>query len=127
MADWDDVVRLALALPAATEGTTYGHRSWQVSGRAFAWERPLRPADVAELGEVAPVGAVLALRVPDVGARQVLVADSPGVYFSTTHFAGFPAVLVRLAQIEVAELAEVLTEAWACRAPRRLVAQHLRG
>lgn len=126
-ATWDDVARLALALPEATERPSYSAtRSWRVRDRAFAWERPLGEADVAELGDAAPAGPVLGIRVPDVAARGDLIADSPGVYFTTSHFAGHPAVLVRLAAIGVDELAEVLDEAWACRAPRRLVAQHRR-
>jgi hypothetical protein len=125
MATWDDVARLALALPEATEGPSHsGTRSWRVRDKAFAWERPLRRADVAELGDPAPSGPVLAARVPDVGARAALIADSPHLYFATAHFAGYPAVLIWLDAIDVAELAEVLDEAWACRAPRRLVAEH---
>ena len=125
MATWDDVDRLARALPETTERPTYEQaRSWRVRDKAFAWERPLRKADLAELGDRAPAGPVLAVRVPDVGARDALIADSPGVYFTTAHFDGFPAVLIRLGEIDVAELAEVLDEAWSCRAPRRLVAQH---
>jgi len=125
MATWDDVARLALALPEATEGTSYGAtRSWRVREKAFAWERPLRTADLAELGDAAPAGPVLAVRVADLAARGDLVADSPDVYLTTSHFAGYPVVLVRLAAIGVDELAEALDEAWACRAPRRLVAQH---
>jgi hypothetical protein len=124
MASWDDVARIALALPEATQGTSYGEtRSWRVRDQAFAWERPLRKADLAELGDAAPAGPVLAVRVPDVGARAALIGDSPGVYFTTAHFAGFPAVLIRLDEISAEELAEVLDEAWACRAPRRLVAE----
>ena len=128
MATWDDVARLALALPEATEGASYGEtRSWRVRDKAFAWERPLRPKDLAELGDTAPTGPVLAVRVADVGARDALLADSPAVYFATSHFAGYPAVLVRLDAIDVGELAEALDEAWACRAPRRLVAAHRTG
>jgi len=124
MATWDDVDRLARALPEVTQGTSYGNRAWLVRSRTFAWERPLRPADLAELGDGAPTGPVLGLRVPDVGARAALIADSPDVYFTITHFTGYPAVLVRLVQIGVPELAEGLDDAWACRAPRRLVAAH---
>ena len=125
MATWDDVARLARALPEVTEEPTHDqNRSWRVRDKAFAWERPLRPKDVAELGAAAPAGPVLAVRVADVGARDALVADSPAVYFTTSHFAVYPAVLVRLDAIDVAELTEALEEAWACRAPRRLVAQH---
>ena len=123
MATWDDVARLALALPEATEDPSHsGTRSWRVRDKAFAWERPLRRADVAELGDAAPSGPVLAVRVPDVEARTALIADSPGVYFATSHFAGYPAVLIWLEEISVDELAEVLDEAWECRAPRRLIA-----
>jgi hypothetical protein len=125
MATWDDVARLALALPDVAEGPSYGAtRSWRVRDKAFAWERPLRKADLAELGDAAPTGPVLAVRVPDLGTRAALIADSPDVYFATAHFAGFPAVLIRLDGIDAEELAEVLDDAWASRAPRRLVAQH---
>lgn len=127
MATWEDVARLALTLPEAAEGRSYGNRSWEVRGKAFVWERPLRPREVTELGAAAPAGPVLAARVPDVGARDALVADDPAVYVTTAHFAGYPAVLVRLDAIGVAELAELIAEAWACRAPRRLVARHLPG
>jgi len=125
MATWDDVARLALALPEAAEGRS-GHgggRSWTIRDKAFAWERPLRKADLAELGDAAPAGPVLAARVPDVGARTALIADSPAVYFTTAHFTGYPAVLVRLDAIDVEELAELLDEAWTCRAPKRLAAE----
>jgi hypothetical protein len=126
MATWDDVARLALALPEATEERSGqgGGRSWRVRDKTFAWERPLRRSDLAELGDTAPPGPVLAARVPDLGARAALIADSPEVYFSTAHFTGYPAVLVRLDEISGEELAELLGEAWACRAPRRLVDQH---
>jgi hypothetical protein len=125
MASWDDVARIALALPEAVEAGSYGDtRSWRVRDKAFAWERPLRPRELAELGDAAPSGPVLAVRVPDVAARGELIADSPGVYFTVTHFAGYPAVLVRLDEIDAGELAELLDEAWACRAPKRLLAQH---
>jgi hypothetical protein len=125
MAGWDDVARIASALPEVTEGSSYGGtRSWRVRDKAFAWERPLRKADLAELGDDAPAGPVLAVRVPDVGARDALIADSPGVYFTTAHFDGFPAVLIRLDELAVDELREVLDEAWSARAPRRLAAEH---
>jgi len=124
MATWDDVDRLARALPEVTEGTSYGNRAWLVRATAFAWERPLRAAERAELGNAAPAGPVLGAYVPDVGVRAALIADSPGVYLTIAHLAAYPVVLVRLGEIDPGELAEVLDEAWACRAPRRLVAAH---
>lgn len=115
MATWDDVARLCLALPGTAESTTYGARSWKVGGKAFVWERPLRRRDLEELGDTAPSGPVLAARVPDEGAKRALVADEPDVYFTTSHFAGYPAVLVRLDVLDLDGLAELAGEAWACR------------
>jgi len=128
MATWEDVDRLALALPEAVASPSHaGTRSWRVQDKAFAWERGLRQADVAELGDAVPEGPVLALRVPDVEARAALIADSPGVFFATAHFDGYPAVLVWLDAIGVDELAQVLDDAWACRAPHRMIAEHRAG
>jgi hypothetical protein len=122
---WDDVARLCLALPATAELTSReGHRQWRVRDKLFVWERPLRRADLAELGNAAPTGPVLAARVPDEGAKAALVADEPEVYFTTAHFTGYPAVLCRLDRLDAGALQELVVEAWACRAPRRLVAEH---
>jgi hypothetical protein len=126
MATWDDVHRLALALPEAAEGTSRdGVLGWSVRGKSFAWERPLRRGDVQALGDAAPRGPVLAARVPDLGAKEALLADDGDVYFTTPHFDGYPAILVRLDRIAVPELEELLVEAWLCRAPRRLAAEYL--
>ena len=122
MATWDDVARVCLALPGTTESTTYGARSWKVAGKPFGWERPLRRRDIDELGDSAPSGPVLGARVPDEGAKQALVAAEPAVYFTTAHFDGYPAVLARLDALDTAGLAELAGEAWACQAPKRLLA-----
>jgi hypothetical protein len=68
---------------------------------------------------------VLGARVPDEGAKEALLADDPGVYFTTPHFDGYPAVLVRLDVIGVPELTELVTEAWLTRAPKRLAKLYL--
>jgi hypothetical protein len=126
MATWDDVRRLALALPQTVEGSgREGMLSWSVKDKTFAWERPLRRGDLEALGDAAPQGPVLAARVPDLGAKKALVADDGGVYFTTPHFNGYPAILVRLDRIAVPELEELLVEAWLARAPRRLAAEYL--
>ena len=127
MATWGDVRRLALALPGTSEGTSYGQPAWKVGDRAFVWERPLRRADVEHLGDAAPEGPVLGAAVADEGVKHALVADDPAVYLTTPHFDGYAAVLVRLDAIDVAELAELVTEAWLVKAPRRLVREHLPG
>jgi len=123
VATWDDVARICLAMPGTTESTTYGARSWKVAGQLFVWERPLRRRDLEELGDAAPSGPVLGARVPDEGAKRALVAEEPGVYFTTAHFDGYPAVLARLDELDVEALTELAGEAWACRAPKRLLAE----
>ena len=123
MATWDDVARICLALPGTSESTTYGGRSWKVADKLFVWERPLRRRDLEELGDDAPTGPVVGARVPDEGAKQALVAEQPDVYFTTSHFDGYPAVLVRLEAIDEQSLIELAGEAWACRAPRRLLVE----
>jgi hypothetical protein len=94
-----------------------------VADKLFVWERPLRTKDLAELGDAAPTGPVLAARVPDEGAKLALIAEEPEVYFTTAHFTGYPAVLCRLDRLGTEELEELVGEAWACRAPRKLLAE----
>lgn len=125
MATWDDVARICLGLPATTEVISRGNRHWRVRDKLFVWERPLRRPDLEELGSAAPDGPVLGARVPDEGAKFALIADEPDVFFTTAHFTGYPAVLCRLERLDEAALTELVTEAWACRAPRALVAEHL--
>jgi hypothetical protein len=64
--------------------------------------------------------------VADLGVKQALLTDDPGVYFTTPHFNGYPAILVRLDRITVAELGELIAEAWLARAPKRLAGEYLR-
>jgi hypothetical protein len=126
MATWKDVGRLALALPAAEEGTTYGgRRAWTVKKKMFVWERPLRKSDVAALGDAAPGGPILGAKVEHLIAKEALLADESGVFFTTPHFDGHPSVLVRLPEIEVDLLEEVVTEAWLASAPARMVREYL--
>ena len=126
MASWDDVARICLALPETTEATSYGSRAWRVREKTFVWERPLRKKDLAELGDAAPTGPVLGAYVPDEGAKKALIVEEPDVYFTTSHFDGFPAVLCRLDDLDASSLTELAGEAWACRAPRRLAAEYAR-
>jgi hypothetical protein len=125
VADWDDVRRIALALPEAQEQTSRGLASWRVREKGFVWERPLRQADIQALGEEAPQGPILGVRVEDLGVKEALLGDDPDVFFTTPHFDGFPAVLVRLERIAVEELEEVIVEAWLARAPKRLAKQYI--
>lgn len=121
MATWDDVSRLAMVMPEAEEQPG----QWRVRGKGFVWERPLRTADYAALGDAAPQGPILAARVADVGIKEALVADNPDAYFTTPHFDGYAAVLVQLEPIGVDELEELIIEAWLVQAPKRLCRQYL--
>jgi len=130
MATWDDVRAVALALPETLEREGRdGLRDWRVKDGArdkgFVWERPLRKSDLAALGSTAPSGPILGVRVPDVGAKDALIADDPGVYFTTPHFDGYPAILVQLDHIDVTELAELVVEAWLVQAPKKLAAEYM--
>ena len=125
MAAWEDVSRIALELPESSERLRRDTRQWWVRDRMFVWERPLRRREVDELGDEAPEGPVLGARVEHELAKRVLIGDDPGVFFTTSHFKGYPAVLVRLDRISVADLEEVVTEAWLVRAPTRVVRTYL--
>lgn len=125
MADWDDVRRIALSLPEATEQSLHGLPSWRVRKKLFVWERPLRKSDLEALAEAAPDGPILGARVEHLVAKEALLADDPDVYFTTPHFDGYPSVLVRLERIAVGELEELTIEAWLARAPKRLAKQYL--
>ena len=125
MASWDDVARIALALPEADERESRGNRQWRVKEKAFVWERPLRKADHEALGDQAPDGPILGAWVEHLVAKEALLANDPGVFFTTPHFDGYAIVLVRLDEISAEDLDEVIVEAWLARAPQRLVKAYL--
>lgn len=127
MSTVEDVRRIALSLPKTAEGSSYGNLAWRVAGKLFAWERPLRRADIAALGDRVPDGPVYAVRTADEGVKLALTADDPAVYFTTPHFDGHPSVLFELDKIAVAELTELITDAWLAQAPPRLAAEFLAG
>ena len=123
MPTFDDVRRIALALPETDEHQSRGSAHWRVKERGFVWERPLRQTDLKALGDSAPDGLILGVRVEHLGAKEALLQSDPDVYFTTPHFDGYPAVLVQLEKISDDELTEIVVEAWLNRAPPKL-AQH---
>ena len=79
MATWDDVQRLALALPETSEAISREQRQWRVKDKSFVLERPLRRADLEALGAEAPEGPILGARVEHLIAKEALLADDPDV------------------------------------------------
>ena len=129
MATWEDVRRIALGLPETFEFTSRGSVHWRVkhreSGKNFVWERPLGKRDMDALGDAAPQGPILGAHVPDLGAKEAVLASDPNVYFTIPHFDGYPAVLVRLDRIDVADLEELIVEAWLCRVLKGVAQRYL--
>jgi hypothetical protein len=102
----DDVRRVALSLPGTTEKPSYGTPGFRVKDKLFA--------------RIREEGDVLVVWVEDEGEKEALLASAPGTFFTTPHYDGYPMVLVRFDAVDLAELTELLTDAWRIRAPRRL-------
>jgi hypothetical protein len=118
-----DLDELALALPQVTkEVSDDGRPSYLVHGKRFVLQRSRRPDAVdPETGE--RLDDVLMFRVADLDVKELMLADEREVYFTTPHFKGYPAVLVRipeLARLDRDELHDLVAEAWLTRAQKRL-------
>ena len=122
MATLDDLDELALALPLATkELSEDGRPIYKVHGKLFCFHRGRRPDAVDEHGE--RLDDVLMFRVADLDVKELLLSDSRGIYFTTPHFKGYAAVLVRipdLARLDRDELGDLVAEAWLTRAQKRV-------
>ena len=125
MAGWEDVERIASELPQVDVRLSRGRRQWRVKDKLFVWERPLRAKEVEEVGAERADGPILGARVEHLVAKDALLADDPRVYFTTSHFEGYAAILVRLDRIVAADLEELVVEAWLARAPKRLLDAYL--
>ena len=125
MATWDDVAGVVGELQLTEERSPH---EWRVGKKLIAWERPLRKSDydaLTAVGVEPPQGDILGVRVADEGVKFALIADEPELYFTTPHFDGYPAVLVKLAAIDERGLRELIVEAWLTQAPKRLVQEFL--
>ena len=105
MASEDDVRAIALSLPETEERPSYGTPGFRVKDRLFA--------RIREEG-------VLVIWVGDEGEKDFLLRADPEKFFTIPHYDGHASVLVRLAAVDRDELAELLTDAWRVRAPKRV-------
>lgn len=111
MASEDDVRRIALSLPEVTERPWHGTPGWRVKDKSF-----LRIRSEAE--------GALVVFVADLEDKEVLLATDPTKYFTTSHYDGYPTVLVDLAAVEQDELTELIVDSWRVKAPKRVLAAH---
>ena len=122
MATMADLDELALAMPQATkEVAEDGRPSYHVHGKMFCFHRGPRPDAVDEAGK--RLEDVLAFRVDGLEEKELLLSDDRGIYFTTPHFRGYPAVLVRIPDLERLdrdELRDVVVDAWLTRAQKRI-------
>ena len=120
MADLDE---LALAMPQATkEVSDDGRPAYYVHGKLFCFHRGRRP-DAVDPATGERLEDVLMFRVADLGEKEVMLADDRGVFFTTPHFNGYPAVLMRipdLGRLDREELRDMVAEAWLTRAQKRV-------
>ena len=122
MATWVDVGRIVEGLPETAQRSSH---EWRVKDKLLVWERPLRAADYKVLGDDAPEGEIVGIRVANEGVKFELIADKPEVFFTTPHFHGYPAILAQLEKLDAAELEELVTDAWLVLAPKRVAKEFL--
>jgi hypothetical protein len=123
MATMRDLDTLALSLPEVTkEVSDDGRPTYLVHGKMFCFHRGPRPDAVdAKTGE--RMTDVLAFRVDGVEAKELMLADPRGIFFTTPHWNGYSAVLIRipdLKKLKKAELRDVVVEAWLTRVQKRI-------
>ncbi len=120
MASQEDVRRIALSLPdTVQEETGFAFavlNRGKPKGFAWVWQERIQPKKPR-----VPCPEVIALRVENADAKEMLLAADAEKFFTEPHYNGFSAILVRLPAIDVEELAELIADAWRCQAPRALV------
>jgi hypothetical protein len=121
MVDTEQLTMLALALPEVTGGVgESGHFAYEIGGKGLAWAYLARPAPKAKRVLVPGIVAVRCLSE----TKDLLLEAAPKKFFTDDHYRGYPAVLVRLAEIEAEELAGLLRQAWKIVAPKAIAKRY---
>lgn len=123
----DDIDEICMGLPEVEFGTSWGDRpTYKVRGKGFVLYRaPHRTAVDPVTGE--PFDDLLVIMTPTEVEKRALVEDDRLPFFTIDHFNGYNAVLVqlsRLGEIDREELVEIITEAWATKAPKPLARKY---
>jgi hypothetical protein len=122
MATQADVRRIALSLPeteeAANDFAFSVRNKGKLKGYVWVWKERVNPKKPR-----VPNHAVIAVRVANLGQRDSLLAADQKKFFTEPHYNGFPAILVWLAEVTVADLKVLIAEAWRCMAPSDLTNQ----
>jgi hypothetical protein len=118
MADADDVRRIALGLPHVAEIDSDGF-DFRVGGHGFIWSYPERQPGQRRVLRT----DIAVLYVGDEAEKQALLLGEPGLFFTAPGYGGWPLVMLRLAQVDDARLAELITDAWRMRAPDGLAGE----
>ena len=117
MADAEDVRRLALALPHVEEIDSDGF-DFRVGGKGFVWSYPERKPGQRRVIRT----DIAVLYVGDEAEKQALLLGEPALFFTTPGYDGWPLIMLRLPELDMERLAELVTDAWRMRAPRELAA-----
>jgi hypothetical protein len=118
MADADDVRRVALALPDVEEIDSDGF-DFRVGGKGFVWSYPERLPGQRRVIRT----DIAVLFVGDEAEKQALLLGEPDVFFTAPGYDGWPLVMLRLAEVDIERLTELVTDAWRMRAPRDLAGE----
>lgn len=110
--------RLALALPGVEEIDSDGF-DFRVGGHGFVWSYPERLPGKPRVIRT----DVAVLYVGDEAEKQALLLGEPALFFTAPSYDGWPLVMLRLAAVDAARLAELVTDAWRMRAPEALAAE----
>jgi hypothetical protein len=133
MATLRDVEKLALSMPETVKGEDDdGRPSYSVDGKVICWHRSPRP-DALDPATGERLNDVFVFRVTDLDVKEMTLQDERRIFFTTPHWRGYPAVLIRipdLKRLRRAELRDLVEEAWLSRAPKRVarawLAEHAR-